>query len=468
MTRNDTIAAIATPHGRGGIAVVRVSGPDAVEICSRIWRGKALGECGSHTAHLGNVADPATGDILDQAVATVFRAPGSYTGEDTVELSVHGSQYVQAQLLKILIDNGCRLADAGEFTRRAFVAGHMDLAEAEAVADLIAATSRSSHRIALNQMRGRLSETLAVLRERLLRLSALLELELDFSEEDVEFASRREIIQSAREIITILDRLTDSFAAAKAIRDGVPLAIVGAPNAGKSTLLNTLVDDERAIVSPIPGTTRDIIEDTVDIDGTLFRIIDTAGIRHNPSDSIERIGIGRTKDAVAKATVVVWVIDPTDPASVVEVGDTLAAILKPDTTLVVAINKSDICAGSRPQVEEALRQRGLLSRASLVTEIVALDAATLAPMLATIGAIADPSQLESAMLTNARHYQAALRAQTSMRAVVGALTGDSGPIALDLIALDLRDAIHHLGEITGAITTPDILATIFATFCIGK
>lgn len=463
----DTIAAVATPPGRGGIAVVRVCGPEATAIVDKIWKGKRLAECQSHTCHLGNIIDPHTGEILDQAVATVFRGPHSYTGDDTVELSVHGSVFVQSQLLRLLIDAGCRLAEAGEYTRRAFTAGHLDLAEAEAVADLISATSRSSHRIALNQMRGRLSETLSGLRDQLLRLASLIELELDFSEEDVTFASRTELMKISDEIITVLRRLTDSFSTAKAIRDGIPLAIVGAPNVGKSTLLNTLAEDERAIVSPIAGTTRDTIEDTVEINGTMFRIVDTAGLRSDPADEIEAIGISRSEAAIKKASVVVWVVDPTQPDSLKESASVVMSALQPDTVLIVAVNKSDL----KPEFETPGVE--IADKATDIIKITATTRSGIEPLIACLANRIDPSIFDQALLTNSRHYQAATNALQSMEAVRTALSAsqtgiDIATVPLDLVALDLRAALHHLGEITGIITTPEILASIFTRFCIGK
>lgn len=483
MRRNDTIAAIATAPGRGGIAVVRIAGPDAFSIADKIWHGKKLSDCKSHTAHLGNIVDLATGEILDQAVATVFKAPGSYTGDDTVELSIHGSPYVQSQLLKILIDSGCRLAEPGEYTRRAFISGHLDLAEAEAVADLISASSRSSHRIALNQMRGKLSETLADLRTRLLKLSSLIELELDFSEEDVTFASRAELREVTSGIIEILQRLTDSFSTAKAIREGVPMAIVGAPNAGKSTLLNTLANDERAIVSPIAGTTRDTVEDIVEIAGTTFRLIDTAGLRSDPADEIEAIGINRTVKAIKKASIVIWVVDPSEPEAIYESSKAILESLQPDSTLILAINKADILPPPHKKLNEILAKVGAGEKALEIFNISATTPEGIIPLTDYLKNTIDPSLLESALLTNSRHYQAASAALESMKSVGRGLglkdsekRQNSAPeneysaesLTLDLVALDLRAAIHHLGEITGAITTPEVLASIFSSFCIGK
>ncbi|MCC8174871.1 MAG: tRNA uridine-5-carboxymethylaminomethyl(34) synthesis GTPase MnmE, partial [Bacteroidales bacterium] len=309
---NDTICAISTPPGVGGIAVARVSGPLAIDCVSKIWKGTDLHQVKSHTAHLGDILEARDGASLDQAVVTIFRAPRSFTGEDTVEISVHGSQYVQRELIKLLTEAGARLAGPGEFTRRAFASGRFDLAEAEAVADLIAARSRSAHRLAMSQMRGQLTQRLDQLRDQLIELASLLELELDFSEEDVEFASRSRLASLANDTIAEVEHLLATFSTGQAIKQGIPVAIVGATNAGKSTLLNLLVGDDRAIVSDIHGTTRDTVEDTVEIHGALYRIIDTAGIR-DTADPIEALGIERSRQAVARARVVIALLDSTAP-----------------------------------------------------------------------------------------------------------------------------------------------------------
>jgi tRNA modification GTPase len=301
------ICAISTAPGVGGIAVARVSGPEAINIVDKIWHGKKLADVASHTAHLGNI-DDRSGNTLDQAVATVFRAPASFTGEDVVEISVHGSTYIQAELIATLVAAGARLAEPGEFTRRAFTAGKMDLAQAEAIADLIASQSRAAHRVAMSQMRGGVSKRLAQLRDQLIELASLLELELDFSEEDVEFASRTRLIDIAQQIYAEVTRLHKSFDAGSAIKNGIPIAIVGDTNAGKSSLLNALVGDERAIVSNIHGTTRDIVEDTVTIGNNLFRLMDTAGLR-DTTDPVEQIGIERSHRAMQKASITLLVTD---------------------------------------------------------------------------------------------------------------------------------------------------------------
>lgn len=339
---SDTICAISTPSGVGGIAVVRVSGPDAIGIVDKIWRGRPLAEVKSHTAHLGDIVDPGHNEEpLDSALATVFRAPRSFTGENVVEISVHGSRWIQRELVNLLIRSGCRMAEAGEFTRRAFANGRLDLAQAEAVADVIASSSRSAHRLASSQMRGDFSKQIGHLRDELIEIASLLELELDFSEEDVEFASRTRLRELAEGLFTRISALASSFSTGSALKDGVPVAIVGEPNVGKSTLLNLLLHDNRAIVSDIPGTTRDTIEDTMEIDGVLYRFIDTAGIR-DTADSIENLGIERSYAAIGRARVVVWLVAPDMPAERYEAMKQAILEHKSDeAALITAITKID-------------------------------------------------------------------------------------------------------------------------------
>ena len=335
----DTICAISTPPGIGGIAVARISGPQAITIAQSRWKGKSLIEAASHTAHLGTVIDT-RGEDLDEAVATVFRAPRSFTGEDVVEISVHGSKYVQRELLDTLMQGGARLAEPGEFTRRAFIAGKMDLAEAEAVADVIASNSRAAHRIAVSQMKGGFSRQLEALRAQLVDIAALLELELDFSEEDVEFASRSQLRELATRLHDEITRLHRSFTAGNAIKEGIPVAITGPTNAGKSSLLNALLGDDRAIVSDIHGTTRDTVEGTLEIGDFLFRFIDTAGLR-DTTDAIERIGIERSHRAIADARIVIALADITAPLD----ADALTAAAPPSAEpphLIIALNKTDL------------------------------------------------------------------------------------------------------------------------------
>ncbi|MBD5220394.1 MAG: tRNA uridine-5-carboxymethylaminomethyl(34) synthesis GTPase MnmE [Bacteroidales bacterium] len=446
----DTICAISTAPGVGGIAVARISGAKALECVDKLWRGKPLAGVASHTAHLGTIIDPADGSVLDQGVATVFRGPNSFTGEDVVELSIHGSRWIQRQLISLLVAAGCRLANPGEFTRRAFLAGKLDLAEAEAVADLIASSSRASHRIAVSQMRGGISRKLDALRAELLDLASLLELELDFSEEEVEFASRQRLIELADEVHGELQRLGATFARGAAIKDGIPVAIVGRTNAGKSSLLNALLGDDRAIVSDIHGTTRDTIEETIELGDYLFRFIDTAGLRAT-DDSIERIGIERSRRAMQQARIIIAVIDATQPVD----EELLAELAAAEAHVIYAINKTDCAPAPSLAVEQGS-----------VVAISALNGQGIDELTDKMTAlIAEEGSDDDVILTNARHAEAIAAATRSISATADALR--SG-IPADLVAQDLRETLHHLSAITGTISTPEILATIFSRFCVGK
>lgn len=469
MTFNDdTICAVSTAPGVGGIAVIRVSGAQARQIVDRVWRGKRLESVASHTAHLGSIVDEG-GEVIDSAVATVFCAPASFTGDDVVELSVHGSAWIQRETVQLLVRQGCRIAEPGEFTRRAFGAGKLDLAEAEAVADVIASSSRAAHRMAMSQMRGDFSRRLESLRERLLDLASLLELELDFSEEDVEFASREKLRELAEEIHGVVARLASSFATGAALKEGVPVAIVGATNAGKSTLLNRLLGDDRAIVSDIHGTTRDIIEDRIEIGGVLFRLIDTAGLR-DTTDMVESLGIDRTVKQIDKAAIVVWVIDPAETDDTLrDTWQRISTHLTEGQHLIIAVNKSDLRAAPGNQSEAIMNS---IETAAILPEgftVVNISAATGDGIDALHRALIEASGVNSwqgdILVTNARHYEALTRALDSIDRVIQGLAGG---ISGDFIAQDVRETIHHLGTITGAITTTDILSTIFSRFCIGK
>ena len=459
-----TICAISTPHGTGGIAVIRISGPQAISYTSQCWKGAPIADMASHTAHLGNILF-ADGQMLDQVVLTIFRAPNTFTGEDVIEISCHGSVWIQQQIVNRLIECGCQAASAGEFTQRAFANHRIDLSQAEAIADVIAASSRAAHRIAINQMRGAFSNQLADLRTQLLDFVSLIELELDFSEEEVEFADRTQLLTLANHILDIITRLADSFATGNVIKNGLPVAIAGETNAGKSTLLNYLLHDDRALVSNIHGTTRDVIEDTITLGGTLFRFIDTAGIRHT-HDTIEAMGIERTFKKINEAQLVLWLIDGTNPPQHLA---QLSTEILPHTAgkqLIAVVNKDDCLNNDQRQaITDALTQllppdaQHIFISAKQQTALNQLQ-----NMLIEAAALpeADESQV---IVTNARHYQALTRAQQALqRAIQGLTDGLSG----DFVSQDIREAMHYLGEITGEITTHDILGNIFSRFCIGK
>lgn len=452
----DTIVAVATPPGTGGLAVVRLSGPEALAIADSVWRGKALSEVTSHTAHLGVILSE-DGSPIDNAVATVFRGPHSFTGEDSVEFSLHGSRWIQRATVSRLTAAGARAATAGEFTRRAFLNKRLDLAQAEAVADLIAAESKASHRLAMTQMSGSFSRKLESLRERLVELASLLELELDFSEEEVEFADRSRLLALVQEVLDQIERLASTYRAGKAFKEGVPVAIAGRPNAGKSTLLNRLLGEDRAIVSDIPGTTRDVIEDTREINGILFRFFDTAGLR-DTDDTVERMGIDRAIGAIDRAAIVLWTIDATDAAAIDAELEKVRARKEanPDRTYIALLNKSDVSQADRAG-------NGSLD----VIRISAKSGAgcdTLEAMLSKAATREhDPEQ--ELIVTNERHLAAMREGAEALRRVKEGL---SAGLPTDLVAQDLRETTRHLAAITGTITTPTLLATIFSRFCIGK
>ena len=442
----DTIAAISTPHGIGGIAVVRLSGPDAFAIASRHL--KSPGAAHPQLFRIGE-------KVLDQVIATAYHAPHSYTGDDTVEISCHGSLYVQQTLLQALLDSGARLAEPGEFTRRAFLNGKLNLSQAEAVADLIDSTNAAAHSLAVSQLRGGYAKELETLRQQLVDLTALLELELDFSDEDVEFADRSRLHSLASQIYTRVTALRESFHMGNAMKRGIPVAIIGRPNAGKSSLLNALLHDNRAIVSDIPGTTRDTIEETFVIEGIPFRIIDTAGLRHS-DDPIETLGIQRTLTTVAQADIVLYVHDASQSyghalADLQELQDRLS--LK-DKHLFIVNNKIDLV----PETLTAPYRTFPIS----AKDGTGLDALTSALAKA---AQTDLAQAPDVMLTNVRHYDALGHVE---QALLHVAKGLADHLPADLVVIDLRDALHHLGTITGQVTSDEVLGTIFSRFCIGK
>ncbi len=449
---DDTICAISTAPGTGGIAVARVSGHNAITIVSKIWKGKNLNDVASHSAHLGIVYD-SNGEILDEAVATVFRNPNSFTGEDVVELSIHGSRWIQSQLIQSLITAGCRMALPGEFTRRAFAAGRLDLAQAEAVADVISSSSKAAHRMAMSQMRGAFSKKIDAMRDELVHLASLLELELDFSEEDVEFASRNRLLEIADTLSAQLKRAAASFRAGQAIKDGIPVAIVGNTNAGKSSLLNALVEDDRAIVSDIHGTTRDVVEDTIEIGEYLIRFQDTAGLRQT-EDPIEQLGIERSHSVASAANIVIYVVDSSIASNPEETAREL-----PHIDIIVA-NKTDL-----PQQFDSATWQKVYPTATILP-CSARNGKGIDTLRQTICDLlrADTSE-DDIIVANARHAQSLAEAAANLEALSAALRNG---IPTDLAAQDLRAAIHHLSTITGTITTPEILQNIFKNFCIGK
>jgi tRNA modification GTPase len=462
MTNKDTIIALATASGAGAIAVLRVSGPKAISVSNTLFKSihdKNLLNQPTHTIHLGHIVD---GDrVLDEVLVSIYKNPQSYTGEDVVEISCHGSSYIKQEILQLFIRNGCRSANPGEFTLRAFLNGKMDLSQAEAVADLIASDSAAAHQIAMQQMRGGFSSEIKKLREELLNFASLIELELDFSEEDVEFADRRQFEDLLQRIVKVLKYLIDSFSTGNVIKNGVPISIIGAPNVGKSTLLNALLNEDKAIVSNIAGTTRDAIEDELIIEGIKFRFIDTAGIRQT-DDTVESIGIKKTFAKMAESQVIIQLIDAS-LISKANIADILASLVEtkaqyPEKETLVVLNKMD------------LADKALLSKVFSELEPLHMSAKTGTGVELLKTKLLDmvhmgKLQNNDTIITNARHYDALRLALENIQKVqVGMQTGLSG----DLLAIDIREALYHFGRITGEISTDDLLGNIFANFCIGK
>ncbi len=469
----DTIIALATPAGSGAIGIIRLSGADAIKLVNRFFeskfKNKDLTKVKSHTIHLGYLKDGEK--ILDEVLISVFKNPHSYTGEDVVEISVHGSPYIQQQVLQLFLKNGVRHAKAGEFTLRAFLNGKMDLSQAEAVADLIASNSETSHQLALQQMRGGFSSEIKKLRDELIHFASLIELELDFAEEDVEFADRKQFKNLVQQIQTTLKHLVDSFAVGNVLKEGVPVAIVGEPNVGKSTLLNALLNEERAIVSHIAGTTRDVIEDELILNGIRFRFIDTAGIR-KATDEIEKIGIQKTYEKIGEAKVVIFLIDacalsknatchhPEHDKVLQDFETELNNIAQkyPHKKILIVVNKID-------QID--LKDYQTDTNQYPLIEISAKHKTGLDRLTSQLTSLVNKGLLDQneVVVSNARHYQALTEALQSIIHVNQALDND---VSTDLLTIDIRAALHSLGEITGEITTDDLLDNIFRNFCIGK
>jgi tRNA modification GTPase len=466
MITNDTIVALATPSGAGAIAVIRVSGKDAIAITDACFKSvkaqKSLSDQKTHTLHLGHIVDD--DKYVDEVLVSLFKGTTSYTGEPTTEISCHGSIYIQQEIIQLFLRKGCRMADAGEFTLRAFLNGKLDLAQAEAVADLIASDSEASHQIAMQQMRGGFSNELQDLRQELLNFASLIELELDFAEEDVEFADRTQFIALVSKITQVLKRLIDSFSVGNVLKNGIPIAIVGEPNVGKSTLLNALLNEEKAIVSDIAGTTRDAIEDQLNINGIMFRFIDTAGIR-DTKDVVENIGIQKTYENIEKAQLVLYLVNG---VSIQETSEQIEKLLEdierlqqkyPTKKIQVIINKTDLLS------EDAIQQ--LNSQVENVILISAKQKQGISELkeeltqLANIGAISN----NQTIVSNSRHFEALNNALIAIKEVQ---SGIDNQISSDLFAIDIREALHHLGLISGEVTTDDLLGNIFANFCIGK
>ena len=452
MVKNEemnTICAISTPYGSGGIAVIRVSGKSAIQIVDSIFHGrKPLKEAQAYTVHYGEIVRSVNNkEVLDQVLVSVFRAPHSFTGENVVEIACHGSLYIQQTLLQWLVDAGCQLAKAGEFTQRAFLNGKMDLTEAEAVADLIAAQTKAEKDLAISQLRGGISNELAVLRERLLTITSLIELELDFADhEELEFADRSQLNELAQEIDTKIGRLVASFKTGNAIKQGIPVAIIGAPNVGKSTLLNALLGEERAIVSDIQGTTRDTIEDTLVLGGMLFRFIDTAGLRQT-EDTIENMGIERSRQAAQKAAVIIHLQDAAEPLDTLSELDDIS-----EKKIIQVYNKVDLVPSfvGRENSIAISAKNGNIDQ--LRQELVAFAA--------------EQCDMRNAVtISNTRHYEALVRAQEAIKRV---LDGLQLQISGEFLSMDLQDCLTALGEITGQISSQEVLNNIFSKFCIGK
>jgi tRNA modification GTPase len=455
--KEDTIVALATPNGVGAIAVIRLSGPDAIIIANSVFKGKDLSKKASHTIHFGAIVD---GDIvLDEVLASVFVAPKSYTRENVVELSCHASPYIIESIIKLLIKQGARAAKPGEFTLRAFINGQLDLSQAEAVADLIASNSKASQQVAMQQLRGGYSSELKQLREQLVNFASLIELELDFSEEDVEFANRTQLKQLIIDISKMIGKLIQSFELGNAIKSGVNTVIAGRPNAGKSTLLNALLNEERAIVSHIAGTTRDTIEEVLNINGINFRLIDTAGLRE-ATDAIETIGVKKTLEKISQSALLLYVFDA-ETLTTDEVQQDIDNLVYSGLPVLAVANKIDLLPGQKLQAGLSLA-----ADLTLVT-VSAREKQHIDQLKQAIynSVVQDQLTGDETLVTNIRHLEALQKTEQALNRVLG---GIDNPITSDFLALDIKQALHYLGEITGVVTTDDLLDNIFSKFCIGK
>jgi tRNA modification GTPase len=456
MITNETIVALSTPPGIGAIGVIRLSGDDAIKIANLVFLGKDLTKQESHTLHFGLIKD---GDmVIDEVVVSLFVAPKSYTKENVVEISCHGSNYIIQQIITLLIRKGASAAKAGEFTLRAFLNGAMDLSQAEAVADLISSDSKAAHDVAINQLRGGFSTELNILRDQLIHFASMIELELDFSEEDVEFANRDQLQELINKITLVLNKLIRSFELGNVIKEGINTVIAGRPNAGKSTLLNALLNEDRAIVSSIAGTTRDTIEEILNINGVNFRLIDTAGIRE-ATDAIEALGVEKTMLKISQSAVLVYLFDVVN-LSVIDIKEDIASLYRPGMAFVAVANKMDLTYSDR------------IKELALPAEIrfIAISAKEnhhieeLKELLYET-AVGDKLSENHTMVTNIRHVEALRKTQEALRSVSEGLIN---PVTSDFLAMDIKQALYYLGEITGKVTTDDLLDNIFSKFCIGK
>ncbi len=466
MFYESTICAVATPAG-GALSIIRVTGPDTFKIVEKFIHfplgKKKLIRLPANTVHFAHIKE--NEEIIDEVMISIFRAPHSYTGEDMIEISCHGSTYIQKRILEVLIHSGATLARPGEFTQRAFLNGKMDLSQAEAVADLIASESEAAHKIAMDYMRGGFSKEIMELRKKLINFVSLIELELDFSEEDVEFADRGELKKLVRKLLTIINRLTSSFHYGNVIKNGIPVAIIGKPNVGKSTLLNRLFNEEKAIVSEIEGTTRDVIEDTIVIEGITFRFIDTAGLRET-ADLVENLGIRKTYQKIEQAETVILLADAADDKEIIikSVEHIRDQLKENNKHLILLINKTDLV---KPEKKEQLRKELKLKKNEKAIFLSVRNDEDLSPLLSLLiknAHISSPGE-DDVIISNVRHYEALKKAAEALDRVV---EGIENHLTQDLLAQDLRETLHHLGEITGEITTDEILGNIFRNFCIGK